>query len=623
MSNFPTNDLLRRKLQTSLTIATLTLSVSSTLFLLLFSSRLGINTTSTAVTLTMGITGALSTFTFFVGVLVFAVGAVLSSFIAFLMMAQRTRDFGLINAAGCPNSLVAGYFITELLAVTLTGCGLGVAFGFLTDFGVSNWVFSAYKLPNLWFGPGVLVTFFVFSLVFGLWPMIKASKMTPAKALSPTEYNGLTIGSKLRPMSRWGLTWQIASRSMYRRQKASIRLVILLSTVFVLLTVSVAGGIIARDTTTSWVQNTVDPKTIVIATNSMGNQYEQLLSKFSGGSANSDFNYSDPNLAIPQSVITQLSMLPLVSLIDSRLVLNEHVSEIDNFTVDPNNHSTSGTSSVGGHRQGDSIVIGVNVDKLDGTWSVAGHFLTVNGSLDAVVGDSIAQSMYAPDESLNINQSNPLVQGIAFENNTFNIVGVCVDPLNNGLVTYVSIDTLMNVTGISSPNLLLVQLKDASSTTIAQIKTTVQSIEPNLNVFSLDKTLQKDTNFLSSTWQTIMLLPIFTLASAAFCLVGYMMLTVDEQHQEYAILRAVGAKPRFVVVSLAIQSLILLLSSFGIGILFGTIITVLILMQQPIITGFTMFQITLWLASALSAIFILSLYPAYRLAKTAVLKIMT
>jgi ABC-type antimicrobial peptide transport system permease subunit len=102
-----------------------------------------------------------------------------------------------------------------------------------------------------------------------------------------------------------------------------------------------------------------------------------------------------------------------------------------------------------------------------------------------------------------------------------------------------------------------------------------------------------------------------------------MMLTVDEQHQEYAILRAVGAKPRFVVVSLAIQSLILLLSSFGIGILFGTIITVLILMQQPIITGFTMFQITLWLASALSAIFILSLYPAYRLAKTAVLKIMT
>ena len=43
---FPINDLLRRRLQTSLTIATLTLSVASTLFLLLFSSRLGFGLTS-------------------------------------------------------------------------------------------------------------------------------------------------------------------------------------------------------------------------------------------------------------------------------------------------------------------------------------------------------------------------------------------------------------------------------------------------------------------------------------------------------------------------------------------------------------------------------------------------
>jgi hypothetical protein len=106
MSNFPTNDLVRRKLQTSLTIATLTLSVASTLFLLLFSSRLGLNTTSDAGTLTLGINGILSMFSFFIAVLVFAVGVVLTSFIAFLMMSQRTRDFGLIKAAGCTNNLL-------------------------------------------------------------------------------------------------------------------------------------------------------------------------------------------------------------------------------------------------------------------------------------------------------------------------------------------------------------------------------------------------------------------------------------------------------------------------------------------------------------------------------------
>jgi hypothetical protein len=51
-TGFPINDLLRRKLQTSLTVATLTLSVSSTLFLLLFSTRLGLGIDSATGTLT-------------------------------------------------------------------------------------------------------------------------------------------------------------------------------------------------------------------------------------------------------------------------------------------------------------------------------------------------------------------------------------------------------------------------------------------------------------------------------------------------------------------------------------------------------------------------------------------
>ena len=55
-----------------------------------------------------------------------------------------------------------------------------------------------------------------------------------------------------------------------------------------------------------------------------------------------------------------------------------------------------------------------------------------------------------------------------------------------------------------------------------------------------------------------MIMPLFTLASAALCMVAYMMLAVDEQHQEFAVLRAIGAKPKFVVSVLAIQSIIVL-----------------------------------------------------------------
>lgn len=622
-AGFPINDLLRRKLQTSLTIATLTLSVASTLFLLLFSNRLGIGIASATGTLTLGLTAILSQFIIFIGVLIFIVGAVLTSFIVFLMMAQRTRDFGLMKAIGCPNSLVAGYFATELLTVTFGGCVLGIVFGFLMDFAAANIVFSSYSLPNFWFAPLVFIAFFILAVFFGLRPILRASRMSPIQALSPVNYYGLTIGAKHKALSRSGLTWRIASRSLVRRQSASIRIVFLLSIVFMLLTVSIAGGIIASGTTISWVEAPIGKNTLAIAHSTMIDQYKMLLSTFSKPHQNEAFNYSDPQLAVPETVVQQLKSLNAVAEVDSRLVLNEHVEEVSNFTTVGQN--SSATRTVGDHRQGESIVIGVNPANVVGSWSVKGQFLSKNGSLEAVIGDSISNSMYFQAATKNLAYSDPLLESIKIENVNFKIVGVCVDPLNNGLVTYVPIDSLENVTCISNPNLVLVELSNSTvrDVAIAQVRSIIQASDSGLDIFELNSVVEQNTGFLASNWQTIMLLPLFTLVSAAFCLVGYMMLAIDEQHQEFAILRAVGAKPRIIIHILAIQSLIVLISSFATGISLGVITAWLILMANPLITSITILEITAWLLAALVGMFLLSLYPAYRLAKTSILKIMT
>jgi ABC-type antimicrobial peptide transport system permease subunit len=569
----------------------------------------------------MGINTLFSQFITFIGVLIFAVGAVLTSFITYFMMAQRTRDFGLIKAAGCPNSLVGGYFMTELLATTTAGCILGIVIGFLTDFGVQNYVFSSYKLPNLWFGPTVFIVFFALALIFGLWPILKASKMPPIQALSPLTYHGLTTADKHKPLSKSGITWSIVSRSMLRRQTATFRVLILLSIVFILLTVCVAGGVIASGTTNAWVQNSTGKNTVAIATASMGNQYQRLLLTFSGASATGNFDYSSPNLAIPSSVITKLSSLPDVSLVDTRLVLYGQIQEVANFSFS----STGSMSYLGGNRTEDSLVIGVDPEKLSSTWNLEGRFLNTGDQYQAVVGDSVAQTIYSPDPRLGISQANPLVEDMTFENTTFNIVGVCVDPVNNGFVTYVPIQTLENASAVNSPNLLLVTIKSSinQSAAISQIKTLLQNADPNLNVYPLSGIIEKDNALLSSNWQTIMVMPFFTLASAALCMVSYMMLSADEQRQEFAVMRSVGAKPKFVLVVLAVQSLVLLLSSFGIGISLGTIITFLILMPQPVVTNFTVLEIAGLLFVALAGILLFSLYPAFKLAKASILKIMS
>ncbi len=536
-TGFPINDLLRRRLQTGFAVTTLMLSVASTLLLLLFSSRLSIGLSSVTGTFTIGLNSVFSQFILFIGILVFVVGAILTSFIVLLLMTQRTRDFGLIKAAGCPSSLVGGYFMTELLIVTFVGCLLGVIFGFLADFAVANIVLGGYQLINWWFAPVVFVVFFFLSLFFGLQPILKAAKMPAIEALSPINYYGSSVEGKHKALSHSALSWRIASRGMVRRISPTVRIVFLLSIVFVLLTVSVAGGIIAKDTTTSWVQKTENRGTIAIAYEGMGNQYKLLLSKFTGAQDMGEFNYSDSKLAIPVAVKEALSALHSVSSVDPQIVLYQTVNEVSNYTV-----INGAKTIIGGDREGTSLLIGMDPSKMATDFSIKGRSLSGNNALEAVIGDSIAQTMYYRDQKLKINLSDPLLESIKIDNVTFRIVGVCIDPINNGYVTYVPINDLMNATGLSSPNLLLVRLEDSADRNVAinEIQNMVKAVDANLEMFDLTQTVTENSAFLGATWQTIMFIPIATLASATLCLMGYMMLALDEQRQEFAMLRAVG-----------------------------------------------------------------------------------
>jgi ABC-type antimicrobial peptide transport system permease subunit len=159
--------------------------------------------------------------------------------------------------------------------------------------------------------------------------------------------------------------------------------------------------------------------------------------------------------------------------------------------------------------------------------------------------------------------------------------------------------------------------------TLAQIKDEIASVNSDLTVFEVDEVLQKNLSFIGSAWSTVMLLPLFTLTSAALCLIGYTMLAVDEQRQEFAILRATGTKPNAVIAILAVQSMVVLLSSFAVGISLGVITTLLILVPNPVVTTVTLLEVATWLFTALAGMFLLSLYPAARFAKTPILKIMT
>jgi len=618
---FPLADLLRRKLQTSLVVTILALSVASTLSLLLFCDRVGLGILSTGDIMTKGLTAVLFQFVTFVEILVFAVGAVIVTFVAYLMMTQRRRDIGLIKAAGCPNGLVAGYFMTELLLVIIAGCTLGVLSGIFVDYVVSR--SGDYQFiqgnPNYWLVLLVFVTFFVLALVFGMKPILDASRMSPIKALSPLIYFGLSGKKEFKPLSDHGLTWRLSYRSLVRRQSATLRIVALLSIVFILTTVVVAGSIIASDSTVSWIESSSDGKTVAIAHMEMAAQYDLLRSKFSTHFDQVErFNYSDERFAISPDAIQLLKNIPGVSEIDPRLILEEHIREVGNFTIDP---ETLATLPVGDSREGDSVIIGVDPSKLS-LHSIQGRTIDAGSLSEAVIGDSIAHSMFSPNPSKGISLSNPLVQTVGIRGGSFTIVGVRVDPINNGRVVYVPIQKLANITDVVYTNIVFVTVAQSAdfTTTVAEIRRNMTEANPNLDVIEIAHISKKNVGFLKSIWSTIMILPLFVLSSAALCLVGYLIAALDEQKKEFATLRALGGKSKLVVTSLAFQSSIILLSGFGIGVSLGIVVTLVILMANPLVSILTVLEIAAWLFSALVGIFIVTLIPAFSMAKSPILR---
>jgi ABC-type antimicrobial peptide transport system permease subunit len=180
------------------------------------------------------------------------------------------------------------------------------------------------------------------------------------------------------------------------------------------------------------------------------------------------------------------------------------------------------------------------------------------------------------------------------------------------------------MTGINNPNVVLIKVDENSyESTVSQILTTAGNASPNLIAVELNPILEENKGFLSSLWSVIMSLPAFALSSAVLCLISFHLITIDEQRQEFAILRATGGKPKTILAIIAIQSLIILFSSFAIGTSIGTIITIFILTENPVLSAYTILAISGWLLAAITIMFLLSLYLATRFSKKSLVEIMS
>jgi len=104
-----------------------------------------------------------------------------------ISISQRIREIGLRKAVGARARHLIAQFLIESSFITLLGGGIGIVFGVLIAYAVSiiipflgyDWQFL---VPLSSIGLGFFVSFCI-GIVFGLYPALKAAKVSPMEAL--------------------------------------------------------------------------------------------------------------------------------------------------------------------------------------------------------------------------------------------------------------------------------------------------------------------------------------------------------------------------------------------------------------------------------------------------------
>jgi len=140
---------------------------------------------------------------FLFGLVALAVGAFLVANTLAMTVGERTREIGLLRAAGTTSRQVLGLFLRQGVALALAGGLLGVAGGLVLANVMIAFLESTRALLiggppfsvgalALAFGLGALVT-----LAGALIPALAAARLSPLDALRPSRQPGRTLGGRL------------------------------------------------------------------------------------------------------------------------------------------------------------------------------------------------------------------------------------------------------------------------------------------------------------------------------------------------------------------------------------------------------------------------------------------
>jgi putative ABC transport system permease protein len=129
------------------------------------------------------VTATLSLFLAAIAGISLLVGGIGIMNIMLVSVAERTKEIGVRKALGASPSVIRGQFIVEAVTLTLIGGFLGILFGSLISYAVTNLAGWSLTLSYKSFIVAVGFSMFV-GIFFGWYPAMTASKLDPIEALN-------------------------------------------------------------------------------------------------------------------------------------------------------------------------------------------------------------------------------------------------------------------------------------------------------------------------------------------------------------------------------------------------------------------------------------------------------
>ncbi|MBD3406668.1 MAG: FtsX-like permease family protein [Candidatus Lokiarchaeota archaeon] len=564
--DYASKDLRRRPFRSALTIFTMASVIAATTFLFLFGSVL---LDITAFVSSTGLNSSFGVFfeTFIWGTLLMAVvlgGAVVSSTIS-LEMISRRRDIGLMKAVGTLMDTLFDHFMAQAVILLLLSIVIGLTTGLLLYIIGMIWLANvitgaefSFVFPYLQLAAIAGIYFFM-GFFAAQKPIYETVNESPISALNPE------IGMRVRRvgyLDTFGLSFRLATKATGRRIKGSRRTILSLMLSFSLASLLWIGGGITSTTTNAYVTRAMGSNIVAVGNSNLLNTYYDAYS-LSGERIEGAYNFTESQYILPTPMFADLNDIDGVDIVEQRMIDYQRIYEGPAIIWNP---TLEQYERIGKDRTNSSLIVGIDWEHTISDWYFEGS--EIEDSQQVWIGGELATTMY----------EDPLIQRLGVKGASMEIAGIAFDILNGGMLAMLPLDTMQDLWGVSGSNLALVQIEDYSASVIEEIEMVANSY--GFSITLQQNILDENLRAINLVWNLLQPLPLIALVSAFASLANYLLVSVFGRFDDYVIMRAIGAKPKFIAKTMIAEGLDIGLKAGLPGVLASVFFSVFLLVPE-------------------------------------------